>query len=214
MAIAGVIAELFLLLAVYKLFVQKKRLFFWAIVVLGVVSIPMAALVYGWGWLVLGIGLNFCTGGDILRVSLKAIARKKKGAWIIATGSLIFFFFRFMFWYSLLINVALIGYANYFFIVADLGIPLSVAIFLGYDFAQTARNLQYKLAEVENLSAEKQQILFNQNEMLEKQVKERTNALNQSLDNLKSTQAQLIHSEKMASLGELPQALHTRYKTR
>ena len=38
---------------------------------------------------------------------------------------------------------------------------------------------------------------------LEKRVDERTSALNQSLENLKSTQSQLIHAEKMASLGEL-----------
>jgi ligand-binding sensor domain-containing protein len=49
-----------------------------------------------------------------------------------------------------------------------------------------------------------------QNEQLEAEVLARTSALNkanselnQSLDNLKSTQAQLIHAEKMASLGEL-----------
>jgi signal transduction histidine kinase len=39
--------------------------------------------------------------------------------------------------------------------------------------------------------------------MLEKQVTERTSALNHSLEELKITQKQLIHQEKMASLGEL-----------
>jgi signal transduction histidine kinase/ligand-binding sensor domain-containing protein len=39
--------------------------------------------------------------------------------------------------------------------------------------------------------------------LLEKEVSNRTLELNQSLENLKSTQAQLIQSEKMASLGEL-----------
>ena len=40
-------------------------------------------------------------------------------------------------------------------------------------------------------------------ENLEHKVEERTAALSQSLDSLKTTQAQLIQSEKMASLGEL-----------
>jgi signal transduction histidine kinase len=53
------------------------------------------------------------------------------------------------------------------------------------------------------LTIEKQAILADQNVVLEQQVIERTSALNESLNNLKSTQAQLIQSEKMASLGEL-----------
>jgi signal transduction histidine kinase len=66
-----------------------------------------------------------------------------------------------------------------------------------------------KQAEVAELSEkalqqerEKQQILFSQNETLEKQVTERTAELKQSLEELKATQAQLIQKEKMASLGE------------
>lgn len=41
------------------------------------------------------------------------------------------------------------------------------------------------------------------NEELKEEVKKRTAQLEESLDRLKSTQEQLIHSEKMASLGEL-----------
>ena len=42
-----------------------------------------------------------------------------------------------------------------------------------------------------------------ENQLLEEKVTRRTNQLNQSLEELKSTQSQLIQSEKMASLGEL-----------
>ncbi|HEY5464853.1 MAG TPA: ATP-binding protein [Hanamia sp.] len=202
--IESVICSLFLLFAVYKLFVHKTGLFFWAVAGVGIISIPMAALVYGWGWLVLGKGFYLIMNLDIIRVTIIAVKRKKRGAWIIATGSFIYVIFWAMFLYSVSnLNVDQVFQINYFFIIASYAIPLSVAIFLGYDFALTTRNLQFKLVEVENLSAEKQQILSNQNEMLEKQVKERTSALNESLENLKSTQKQLIQSEKMASLGEL-----------
>jgi len=67
----------------------------------------------------------------------------------------------------------------------------------------TEKELQSKLKEVEELSLEKQRILSQQNDLLEKQVAERTSALTQSLKHLKATQQQLIQSEKLASLGEL-----------
>ena len=50
---------------------------------------------------------------------------------------------------------------------------------------------------------EKNELIEKQKVLLEIQVKERTSDLNRTLENLKSTQAQLIQSEKMASLGEL-----------
>ncbi|MCO5286161.1 MAG: ATP-binding protein [Chitinophagaceae bacterium] len=45
--------------------------------------------------------------------------------------------------------------------------------------------------------------LKRRNQLLERKVSQRTDELKHSLDNLKSTQSQLIQSEKMASLGEL-----------
>ena len=45
--------------------------------------------------------------------------------------------------------------------------------------------------------------LQKENRVLEEKVTHRTTQLKQTIDNLKSTQSQLIQSEKMASLGEL-----------
>ena len=50
---------------------------------------------------------------------------------------------------------------------------------------------------------ENQNLQKELNIKLEQKVVERTQELQQSLQNLKATQVQLIHSEKMASLGEL-----------
>jgi signal transduction histidine kinase len=58
----------------------------------------------------------------------------------------------------------------------------------------------YRLAEGEYMKTEK---IMLRNRELEQQVYERTQELEHSLAELKSTQAQLIQSEKMASLGEL-----------
>jgi len=74
---------------------------------------------------------------------------------------------------------------------------------LAVDAARINRDLNHKLKEVENLHTEKEEILATQNETLERQIIERTAELNQSLKSLQSTQAQLIQSEKLASLGEL-----------
>ncbi len=71
------------------------------------------------------------------------------------------------------------------------------------EYARTGVALQTQIKEVELLSQEKQQLLITHNETLEKKVTERTSQLNESLRNLQTAQAQLIQSEKMASLGEL-----------
>jgi len=89
-------------------------------------------------------------------------------------------------------------------------IPVGLSLSLVRDYARTHRALGDNLREVEQLSArtlaqeqEKQHLLARQNELLEEQVHERTAELNQSLTELRATQAQLVHREKLASLGEL-----------
>jgi C4-dicarboxylate-specific signal transduction histidine kinase len=82
------------------------------------------------------------------------------------------------------------------FILIMSGFPLSLVAYVALWFRHSLKNIV-------SLTHEKQAILEDQNEQLENLIQERTRELNESLDNLKSTQDQLIHSEKMASLGEL-----------
>ncbi|MBK9177405.1 MAG: sensor histidine kinase [Flavobacteriales bacterium] len=64
--------------------------------------------------------------------------------------------------------------------------------------------LSFGLADRINvLRRDKERLIREQNVILEQKVQERTAALQESNDNLKRTQAQLVNSEKMASLGQL-----------
>ena len=78
-------------------------------------------------------------------------------------------------------------------------------LFLRY--SQLQKDNVQQLVEKEKILRERElertQLIEQQKELLEKQVEERTRELNQSIVDLKSTQSQLIQSEKMASLGEL-----------
>lgn len=68
------------------------------------------------------------------------------------------------------------------------------------DLAQ--KELDHERMEKERVE-ERNQLIETQKLQLETQVKERTAELEQTLQDLKETQEQLIHKEKMASLGEL-----------
>jgi len=68
-------------------------------------------------------------------------------------------------------------------------------------FKEVLAAVKDEAQKVIDITEEKRQLLANQNLVLEKQVEERTHELKHSLETLKSTQSQLIQSEKMASLG-------------
>ena len=187
-----------MLLAVYTILEHKKGIFFWFLVVFGLIYMPSGFYLYGINWLIMGFGFTNLINIDITRVAFIALKNKIKGAWIIAIGGIIFIVGWAMFTMQFLHIYDYTGPIP-FFEIAVLSIPISFAIYLAYSSGLTNRILQQKLEEVEKLSSEKQQILENQNETLEKQVTERTDALNLSLTELKETQAQLVEKEKIAT---------------
>ena len=200
--IADMCAAIYVLLmlyCIYKMFNHRLDWVFWSLLLIDTLS------------LVGGLFVNVTIVTQLLlvlvlagaaRISIRSLRQHKSGAWILVMA----FIVDIMYWIlGLLSGLAVIHIPEIDAIVplALLVGPLSLAIYLGYSFGLTSRSLQEKLIEVETLSGEKQQILSGQNELLERQVTERTAALNKSMNDLKSTQAQLIQSEKMASLGEL-----------
>ena len=180
--------------AIYQFLEQKKRWQYWTLIVLGIISIPVADFVYNGGWMIYGLLFTNLVNVELTRVSILAGRRNKKGAWIIATGSIFALFCWIIFTLQSFFPFTIFGID--FFDLNFLCVPISVSIYLGYDVSLTNISLAQKLVEVETLSAEKQLLLSTQNETLERQVTERTAAL-------KASQTQLIQSEKLASLGEL-----------
>jgi two-component system NtrC family sensor kinase len=211
-----IFSYLFLITALYILLSKKRRGVFGAITTLIIIGILLNACTYSLGALISNVILPNIIGIEIARIAFTSVRTKKRGGWIIFSGAIGFLVFTMayiiaaIFGFSYIIIISNFQFINLAFNFASLSIPVATSIYLGLDFAFTNRSLEQKLAEVEDLSQktilqeqEKQYILAIQNETLEKQVKDRTAALSQSLKDLNDTQAQLIQSEKMASLGEL-----------
>ncbi|WP_064198501.1 MULTISPECIES: sensor histidine kinase [Emticicia] len=84
----------------------------------------------------------------------------------------------------------------FFYTIMILPVPLTFIIYLTIRIKGMIREIKENARRLIQVSEEKQQILSNQNEMLEKQVEART-------AELIASQNQLIQKEKLASLGEL-----------
>ena len=207
--------NIFLITALYNLLNHQKDNVYRGLILLSFLSVFLNVWPYNIGWRIGGASMELFIGAGVTRIAYIANKKGKRGAWIILTGAMSYFvFFAAFFSYILipdeqfLLNLSLLRITLY--VLSFLSIPLATSIDLGLEFAFTNNTLSNKLYEIEALSAksirqekEKQEILETQKENLEVQVLERTNELKLSLNELKLTQAQLIQSEKMASLGEL-----------
>ena len=94
-------------------------------------------------------------------------------------------------------------YINLIAIMMASALPLSLLIYMVLWIKEMVKEIRQKANDVIRVTEEKKDLLENQNRILEQKVTERTLELEQSMETLKSTQSQLIQSEKMASLGEL-----------
>ncbi|WP_421796146.1 ATP-binding protein [Haliscomenobacter sp.] len=192
------IGVLFLTSAVYQFFDQKRTWMYWILVSLAIVSIPFAIVFYGWGWLVYAFIFYNFANFEIVRTSVITNLNKQKGAWImvVAGGIYLICWIVFTLLFSRIVQLQNRNIELILFDVSMLIMSLAFAINLGFDFAMNYRSLQQQFEENQKLAEENQAILTVQNETLERQVEQRT-------AELKASQAQLIQSEKLASLGEL-----------
>ncbi len=197
---------LFLLMTVYTLVAYRRRLVFTLLAITGAFAIVFTYINGTTGDFFCSVIFPVICLVEGAYVCIWAMRRQIKDAGIILGGICLFTI--------LSVSSAILDQSDLLsqllFYASILSFPVGMSFYLGIQNSLTNKNLRATLAEVQALSAqtlaqeaEKQQLLASQNETLEQQVNERTAELNRSLQELKSTQTQLIQSEKMASLGEL-----------
>lgn len=191
----------------YLLYRQKKSKFYYMVILWGLCFVVSFFFSYDWS-------LNFYIiyplpcALEFLRATVVAKKSKQAGTNVLIVTISLFCLLQLCLIFSFAVNALTLTY--FFGFLSLITTAIGWSIFISGEFGRTAAALQGRVKEVEELSIktiaqeqEKQQILASQNEKLEIQVQERTAQLTKSLADLKSTQAQLIQSEKMASLGEL-----------
>lgn len=208
----GLFMSLFMLMLLVTYYVYLLQPLSWFLLIEGVLLIiPRFIMSIFSSWQIASVlSILAITGlfADGIRVSINAIRAKHVNARFMLGSILVMLVILlvggFMSWwlstYFPVNNLILSAITNLLFFLT---LPITFATILAREHAQTNRNLEERLIEVQQLSAEKESILTRQNETLEQQVTQRTAELTQSLTDLRETQQQLIQREKMASLGEL-----------
>lgn len=187
------------LLFLYSLFYKKIPVRFY-IIFSAATALAIVSWFYLFAWV--SLFLFVVSIAEMLRIVVMAIRKKMDGAWIIGIGfgsfclSLLVLlvvmvtgYFSIQFWYTLL------------YITGLLPVLLSMSVYLSQRIAGTQRTLESqmrKTMELEIENARKEAELRKAAEL-----QDAYHALENAHSTLKATQAQLVHAEKMASLGEL-----------
>ena len=204
--VAVVVGMLFLMVTIYTLFNYHRRTIFKILILTGAVMIGSMFFISANGYFMCANAFPLLCLAEGVYICIWAIKRKKRDAYYILPGILLFTVFTIA---SSVVDQSGV-FAQVFYALALICFPIAMSFYLGVQNSFKNKKLQAMLVEVQELSnktiaqeQEKQQLLETQNELLEQQVGERTAELSRSLIDLKSTQTQLVQKEKMASLGEL-----------
>jgi signal transduction histidine kinase len=204
--------------SLYAVFYAKMPGQFRIILGLGTAMIFLNVVFKSADWLLYYVVLPFILLLTIeaLRVIILAVKRKKRNSYIIGLGVLIFFFFIvFVFIVNIFSLTTPFWFNTSMTFIAILSLPISMSIYLARENAKTKSDLENRIVEVQELSEkaleqEKREAelrVENTRKEVELQkaaeLKSAYHNLEVAHENLKSTQSQLIQSEKMASLGAL-----------
>ncbi|MCC7402589.1 MAG: beta galactosidase jelly roll domain-containing protein [Chitinophagaceae bacterium] len=183
----------------YSLFYKKIPNSFWFFLF---ASVGIAI----WSWFalvpILSLILFILSLAEMIRIVIVAMRKRTSGAWIIGVGFAAFSI-------SLILILILIVTNNFsltlwyilIYLTGVLPILLSMSVFLSQRIAFAYKSLESEIKKTLELrleNARKETELKKASEL-----KAAYQALEEAHVNLQATQAQLIHSEKMASLGEL-----------
>ena len=191
----------FLLAKIFKRKISRPLKFFLVIILIAFISDFFVSTTIG------NILIGICVLSIIVICLYYIISswKKLKGAqWAIVTGLLLSLFFVLLLFFFIIVykNITL----QYFFLFLtgfSLSFPLSLLVYVAMRFKQYIKEVEQNAKRVVQLSEEKKEHAINQQKILQEEVNRQTSEIRTTLDNLKSTQSQLIQSEKMASLGEL-----------
>jgi two-component system NtrC family sensor kinase len=199
-AILVSLCGIFSLLLMLRIFKRKISLWFkislWLIFAAGI-AIVFLQSVYP---LIFEIVLIIINYAYYITTSWKTL----KGAqWAVIVGIILAFSFGLS-----LATSGVVAPENYslgllFYTGLFLSSPLSLLVYVAMRFKEIIKEVRDNAKQVVQLSEEKKEQALNQQKILQEEVNRQTAELRNTLDNLKSTQSQLIQSEKMASLGEL-----------
>ncbi len=170
----------------HRIFYDRRLKIFWVIVAVFAISLFLFVSDHLKGAAGMMLLLFIVSTIEILRVILRAIVKKKDGAWIFALVVLLAPIAGIISAYlpgefvvggiRIKNNTGVVVLSSFI-----LGLPLSMTLYLARDFARMSKKLKLQLKEITGLSEqtirqekEKKQILENQNIELEKKVDERT----------------------------------------
>jgi signal transduction histidine kinase len=201
----------------YTVFFKKMPRQFWPIVFIGILTSLVSGILFrsGFNFTYLLVSFVFILTLEGLRVTITAIVRKQRNAVVIGVGVAIFSISIVLVTYTILFSGVISNVTLILIFIGFVSLPFSMLIYLARERAKTKSDLENRIVKVQELSEkalehEKREAelkVENTRKEVELQkaaeLKSAYHNLEVAHENLKSTQSQLIQSEKMASLGQL-----------